>query len=327
MSWCLDWLLDQTSYTGWNKRADIYIRNYLMSRKISHPANEVDALKNILNRAGLGFLNKNDIEFHLAEIHSDILQQKILTGSVTASATQLSSNSVKNKKRSKNYLPLIAALSVIIILGLLFMSGKESAQKNDPVEIIKLNQQEFETVDRLIQVGAGLASLNRRPVIINNHVNVNALIIPDNKDKLKSWLDLGTEQLTDAWGHPLKYAGMTRGAFKGRVVLRSAGADGQFKTDDDLLLNGYPYLDSLTVRKDNKIISRLSERIKSIASEPTDQDASDKTSDFDAVAEAVDMELTEELLSEEDNLTDETDSAQEEARIEEEPLIGVEVKP
>ena len=335
MSWCLDWLLDQTSHTGWDRRADIYIRNYLMSRKITRPANEADQVMNILNRAGFGFLNKEDIEFHLTETHEDILQQKILTGSITASATQLLSKSVNNNNRSKKLLPLIAAASVVIIPSLFLINGKNTEQNNkDSVETIKLNQSELETVNRLVRVGAGLAGLNRMPIIVNNRVNVNALIVPDNIDKLKSWLQLEPEQLEDGWGHRFEFSGIISGAFKGRIILRSSGADGQFKTDDDLQLIGYPYLDSLAVRKDNKIISRLSDLANTIVIETEEEpsaykepSANKEPSDYINDNNSIDdMDITEEVLPEDKILIDEIEPVQEDTRIEEEPLIGVEVK-
>ncbi len=333
MSWCLDWLLDQTLHTGWDRRADIYIHNYLMSRKITRPTNETEQVMKILNRAGFGFLTKEEIEFHLAETHENILQQRILTGSVTASATQLSSNNVKNNNRSKKLLPLIAAASVVIVPSLFFINGKISEQNNnETVEIIKLNQTEMETVNRLARVGIGLAGLNRMPVITNNRVNVNALIVPENIDKLESWLQLEPEQLEDSWGHPFEFTGVTSGAFKGRIILRSSGADGLFKTDDDLLLNGYPYLDSLAVRKGNKIISRLSDLMKAIVPEaeeeslvnkepPAGNQLLDYISDNDSIDEIIDSNITEEPL-----LEDENEPVEDDIRIEEDALIGVEVK-
>ncbi len=335
MSWCLDWILDQSVHYDWDTMADIYIHNYLISRKVNDPVKETEKIIALLDQAGFGFLNKADIVLRLKQQYESILQQKKLTGSVIASAAQLSSKKIRPE--NKRLLPLVAVVALFAILMFVFMPGDsdnnlaqtETAQTETNAERIILDSSEQKTVNKLLDIASRLAALNSNPLIVNKHLNVNTLIVPDNLKKLRSWLQLEPAQLVDAWGQPFKFSAITTGAFKSRIMFRSSGQDKQYKTDDDLLLNGYPYQGSLAVRKDNKIILRLSDLAQTmtqVMTEVSDKSAAinaneNRLSEAPGDDEFSDNELSEKVISIEEEI-----STDEDIDTDEEQQIGVEVK-
>ncbi len=278
--YCLDWELDSKLYSGWQEAADIYLHNYLLSHKVNNSEQELIPVIRLLECSGLGYLEHEEIAKQLLKKIENIHQQKILSGSIRGHGGALNGQEIKNhnKRRSKqktNRIWLLSASFFVMFMLFIWFSSdnKINRQENEILfqETNNISEKEQLTIDKMLDIGFGLSRINRNIVIVNNKLNINSINAPENIKLLKLWLQLDEQDLKDGWGQSFKYVGIKSGAFKGRIILRSAGQDGQYKTDDDLLLNGFPYRDSLVIKKNNRLVTRLSD-IKIMKPSSIDED-------------------------------------------------------
>ena len=261
MVWCLDWLLEKNASEEWDDGADIYIRNHFTTRTVTEPHKELQTITQILKFAGYGWLKKDNIGLKLIEF-SQSFQNKILPGSKLSRSAMVEKQA---SRRKKNLLyGILTSIVVVVTLTLIFKSkpltdNNALQEKNNKVENIKITDEaEQLTVDKLLKIAALLAKLNNKIINHNGQVNTRSLKVPVNINELSRVLKLQKTDLLDAWGQAFRYKGYIHGTFQGRIILRSAGLDKKYKTDDDLLLNGYPYWNSLEVRKNNQRVVKLS---------------------------------------------------------------------
>ncbi|MCK5648091.1 MAG: hypothetical protein KAI22_04355, partial [Gammaproteobacteria bacterium] len=258
--WCLDWLLAKKTYQQWDKSADIYIDNYFATHKTSEPHKELSNMLRILKYAGYGWLDKNEAGLQLvnfSQAHLNI----ILPGS------KLSRSKVSEKQNSGSRKPVLYVFfsAAVFMLILIFsITGTQSEPDLDEtksemdLQIKITDENEQATINTMVDIAVLLSKLNNRAIIHNGRLLQRSLRVPLDIDELQKILRLNDADLFDSWGHAFKYQGVRNGPLQGRIVLRSSGYDQQYKTDDDLLLNGFPHWDSLEIRKNNRRLLKLS---------------------------------------------------------------------
>jgi len=260
--WCLDWLLDKKIYNAWDNDANIYLKNYLSSHTITKPHEELDKIHRILAFAGYGWLEKNETGLKLLELFQ-LQESNVLPAGkvIRTSSTEVK----KSSQRKSSYYAILPAIIIIVGLAFFFLdSDKKVETETDsninisPEQLVITDKMEQHTVDKMLNIAVLLAKINRQVVVVNNRIDQRSLVVPSGVKQLRQILSLGDNDLVDAWGQEFMYKGVKVGVFQGRIILRSSGKDKINKTDDDLLLNGYPYWDSLEVRKNNQLIIKLS---------------------------------------------------------------------
>lgn len=264
--WCLDWLLDKKQFVEWDNEANVYINNFLAARNLVEPHQSLSSIYSVLSLAGFGWLDKNETGLKIAEL-AETQNKHYRPGSKSNLSMQVERKSNVSSNKQWYFLAFIfvmASLSLLFIIN--STSNKDnknfvqSEQENTTTETAKLSDEnEKKTLQIMFNIAQQIASLNKRVVFINQQVDVNSLTIPSDWYELSEMLTLADEDFKDAWGQTFHYQGVKLGLFKGRIVLRSAGKDQQFKTEDDLLLSGFPYYDSLEIKQNNQRIAKLSD--------------------------------------------------------------------
>lgn len=256
---CLDWLLKKKIYHQWDKSADIYCDNYFSTHKTKEPHKELENTLQILKYAGFGSLDREEVKAHLIELsqsHFNI----VLPGSKLSRAKATEKIELENDKPP--WVKIIAVISVMVIIVYNLIGTKSDPERvvdtMEP-EILINDEQEQLTVDAMVDIAVKLSKLNEQVPIFNGKIDRHSLVILSDIDELKNRLKLQDSELIDSWGQEFKYKGLKRGAFQGRIMLRSAGIDQEYDTDDDLLLNGFPHWVSLEVKKMNLTVVALSE--------------------------------------------------------------------
>ncbi len=276
--WCLDWFLEKKTYNDWDTSADIYIDNFFSTHKMLHNANEnshknflkpsskntepVKELKNILRilkYAGFGGIDKNDVGLKLVS-YGQSHHKTILPGS-KLSYIKGTEQKESNKTNKRVYGFLLVFITVIIFISGINNESSDSIKPNEPKVINQVNitdEDEQITIDKMIDIAVFLAKMNEQAITYNGRLDLNSLRVPIDNSDLEKMLHLQKTDLVDSWGHDFIYQGMKSGMLKGRISLRSSGIDQQYKTEDDLLLNGFPHWGSLQIRKNNKTVVKLS---------------------------------------------------------------------
>jgi WD40 repeat protein len=252
--WCLDWFLNKKTYHEWYADADIYLKNYVSTHKTIEPHKELNNIIRILQYAGYGWLDRNDIGLKLVDFYR-FNTSTVLPGS---KLTRVSRNEKRNLFNRK--ILLYALLSAITISGLItfFQTDNNDIVQDARPELLEItDENEQLTINNMRDIAVLLAEANINAVIYKNRIDVRSLIVFKNSKELTKFLKLRPSDLIDAWGNELKYKGIKTGSFQGRIVLRSAGSDQKFKTKDDILLNGFPHWASLSIRKNNHLIMTL----------------------------------------------------------------------
>jgi|GEM_PF-2607719 len=256
-AWCLDWLLDRKDYHEWHDGANIYLKNYTSTHKTSQPHKEQKSVLSLLQYAGYGWLDENEVAIKLLDFY-----QANISAVLPANKVLRSTRKTRGKSSNKKIV-LYSILSIFFFFLVSHLLQDDTrTQKAVSIAVKKplINDAEEQaSIDKMLDIGVLLAQLNKPAIIHNGRFDRGSLIVPVNIKQLKQKLHLSDEQLTDAWGQKLSYQGVIRGSFQGRVVLRSAGKDRQFKTDDDILLNGFPHWRSLVIRINNQVLISLSE--------------------------------------------------------------------
>ncbi|MCU7800047.1 MAG: protein kinase, partial [gamma proteobacterium symbiont of Lucinoma myriamae] len=275
--WCLDWFLNKKNYHEWDADADIYLKNYVSTHKTIKPHKELKKMFRILQYAGYGWLDRNDVGLKLV----DFYQLNTSTILPASKLTRVSRNEKQNSFKKK--ILLYTLLSVMVISGLITFFQKNNddfVQDNKPEQLIITDENVLLTIDNMRDIAVLLAEKNSDAVIYKNRIDVRSLVVFENSRELTRELNLSSSDLFDAWGNELKYKGIKVGAFQGRIVLRSAGTDQKFKTEDDILLNGFPHWNSLSIRKNNDLIMTLSSYKKSIENKENSDTAGSEGSEY-----------------------------------------------
>lgn len=276
--WCLDWLLKKKTYNNWEPAADIYIENFFSTHKISHETaeavKELDNTLRILNYAGYGGIDKNDVGLKLVN-YAQSHHKTTLPGSKLKRSRSIE----KAESNTANKIIYGLLLLVFVFITIAFFGSDEQASENvlsDETEqsnqIIISDEDEQLTIDKMLDIAVLLAKMNEQTIIFNGRVDRNSLKIPLDSSQLKKMLNLQGADLIDSWGHDFTYQGIQSGMLKGRIILRSGGADQQYKTADDLLLNGFPHWNSLQIRKNNKTVVKLLSLKKEISEQENEAD-------------------------------------------------------
>ncbi|MCU7940172.1 MAG: protein kinase [gamma proteobacterium symbiont of Bathyaustriella thionipta] len=255
ITWCLDWFLSKKTYHEWDVDADIYLKNYVATHKTTEPHKELKGVIRILQYAGYGWLEKNDIGLKLVDFYQ-FNSKTILPGRKNTRLTINDKKKISNKK-----LLVYALLAGVLISGLLAMTRTEVnnvVQESIPQATENIDKNEQQTIEKMRDIAVLLAKKNSNAIIYKGKFIIRSLIVYKNINELQKKLHLNASDLIDSWGLPFKYKGVSVGAFQGRIMLRSAGSDQLFKTEDDLILNGFPHWDSLSVRKNQTVMIKLS---------------------------------------------------------------------
>lgn len=293
--WCLDWLLDKKTYNGWDDNADIYLKNYLTSLKVSNPHEELNKINKILGYAGYGWLEKNETGLKLL----DLFQLHKISSPSKGKPSLSNISKVKKPTRQKSsFLSIFTAVLLLIGLTVFLMdSDKNSEVENENnndngTELLVISdEKEKLTIDKMLNIAVLLAKMNQQVIIVNERVDRRSLIVPNDIKQLRKMLKLSDESFMDSWGQNFLYKGGRIGVFKGRILLRSSGQDKKYKTDDDLLLNGFPYRDSLEIRKNNKLVVKLSSYLsdKNIILDNQFSESQSQENDFQKAADELDL--------------------------------------
>ncbi len=267
--WCLDWLLQKKSYHDWDSRADIYLKNYLATHKTTEPHKALKPVLSILNYAGYGWLDKNEVAIQLGRINHSELKAFL-------PASKLTRARAAEKRNSGSRKTVYAIFLSLFVLLLIVSFSDNDVQETQNTEIYALDNNEQTTINAMTHIALQLSRLNSQVVVHNGHLNHQTLNVPEDKNALQKLLKLQPSDLTDAWGHDFIYQSVKNGAFQGRISLRSAGVDQQFKTADDLILNGYPYRDSLVIRRNNIALLNIA-KIKETDVQPPVANIADET--------------------------------------------------
>ncbi len=276
--WSLDWLLKPEVYHEWNSGADVYLKNYMLTHKKEEAHKSLKNVFRILNYTGYGWLDKNEVGPRLLDF------SKVNTSTIASGRQLTHSHRTQTKKSSKTknkFYLVLASLVFLIIVSIFFKEGTsdDAVAKKAPQETERLvitDEMEQQTVDKILNIASALANLNQSVKVINTRINVKALLVPATLLELENIFHLSEEELTDSWGKTFQYQGVKSGTFQNRIILRSAGIDQLYKTDDDIVLNGYPHWRSLVIRKNNRPIMMLSDYQNKMAeNNPLGDDQSD----------------------------------------------------
>lgn len=306
--WCLDWLLKKKTYQEWDNNADIYLENYFATHKKSTPHKELSNMLRTLEYAGFGWLDKNETGLQLANISQAHL-------SIILPGSKLSRSKVSEKQNSgskKRVFYVIFAAFVFFLILTFSLTGIQSEADLDEIksemdsQIQIADENERATINTMIDIAVLLSKLNNQAIIQNGRLDPGTLRVPLDIEQLQKILRLNETELSDSWGRVFKYQGVRKGPFQGRIVLRSSGYDQQYKTEDDLLLSGFPHWDSLEIRKNNTRLLKLSSLndIKNTSLEKQPE-ALNGAADFD------ETQVDEPLLNEgyDEEIDDETDES------------------
>ena len=290
--WCLDWLLKKKIYQTWDEGADIYLDNYFLTHKTTEPYKELNNTFRILEHAGYGGLDKNDLRVRLLDFSQSHLN-------ITLPGSKLSRSKVVEKKNSANKKILLTTIFIFIIFILVFSFTLNDRQSETHLDndnskqvpqVVITDENEQSTIDTMVDIAVLLSKINDRAVFYNGRLERSTLKVPSDINELQKTLQLGERDLLDSWGHAFKYQGIKTGLLRGRISLRSSGIDQQYKTDDDLILNGLPHWSSLEIRKNNQSVLKLSSLKREIA----EQQDSDSFEELDDAGEDSNVFLFEE---------------------------------
>ncbi|MBC7364631.1 MAG: hypothetical protein H5U07_08875 [Candidatus Aminicenantes bacterium] len=109
----------------------------------------------------------------------------------------------------------VLLLAVVVIYFVYFMKTEKKA----PVE---------EDISRFNQTKAELTSVNLEQLsrAVQEWMSEHEGLVPENLKEVQGGLSL-----TDGWGRNIRYQKLSDSSFE----LRSAGADGKFQTEDDIV--------------------------------------------------------------------------------------------
>ncbi|MCP3850757.1 MAG: protein kinase [Gammaproteobacteria bacterium] len=258
--WCLDWLLKSKNYHEWDSSADIYLENYFSTHKTREPYKELSNTLRILNYAGFGGIEAELVKERLLELSQENLNI-VLPGS-KRSRKKVVDNIDSNNNKSSIIKIAVAISLCALVLSLIFGSGSGDDEENlieiNEPELLVTDTGEQETINIMLNLAVKLSELNKEVKVENGRIDKGQLIVPFDEKMLKTILNIQSADMLDFWGQGFKYKGVKGGGLQGRIMLRSAGIDQSYNTDDDILLNGYPHWDSLQIKKNNIRVVKLS---------------------------------------------------------------------
>ncbi len=306
--WCLDWLLKKKVYLEWDNSADVYLNNYFATHKTAEPHKELNNTLRMFKYAGFGWLDKTEVGLQLLNFSQSPHNMTLPGSKLSRSRVTERFNSGENSgnKRTLFYVFMAAAVFFLVLLMFSFNNSQpesdtEGTTSETNIQIEITDKDEQSTIDSMVDIGVLLSRLNERVIIINRRLNHRLLKVPLDIKELQETLKLNDSELLDSWGHRFKYQGIKDGALKGRMMLRSAGYDQKYNTDDDLLLNGFPHWKSLQIRKNNVSILKLSS-VKLSMDESLDKELENinRSDNFDKTDEQ-ELSLDEKLNAETDD--------------------------
>jgi len=300
-------LLKSKDYYEWEDAADIYLENYFSTHKTRDPHKELSNTLRILNYAGFGSIEAEVVKERLIELSQENLNI-VLPGSKRSRQKDVDSIETDSKKSPTIKIAAIVGIFALI-LSLIFGVGSGDDEENliqtkEP-ELIITDKGEQKTINIMLNLAVKLSELNKDVQVKNGLIDKGQLIVPLDEKMLKKILGLQNTDFLEFWGQRFEYKGIKGGGLQGRIMLRSAGVDKTYNSDDDIFLNGYPHWESLQIKKNNIRVVKLSSMKKELVSQLLNeeleyQDTSEDNfeSEFESVLELEsEVELESEIES------------------------------